>query len=769
MLARRAQHGRLLLFKDCSAAWIRPMSSSVRDSVASAGEAAGERALNQSKKKRWAWKNESDLREFLDSLKERYDIRTDEDWGRVTAKMVRACGGGGLFQAYGSLYAALDSAAYPVHTAPVRGRRWDTREKRKAFLDDVARRLELADPLDWRSVRKHQVDALGGAALLRRCGGLEPALRDAYGDEVTVRSKERALWESSVYRREFMAALGESLRFSTPEDWATLSRKQVVDFGGAPLLQYHKGSVVKAIKETIGEERWTAMRESRPRRTWACQESVRAFMEALGKKIGASTPEQWLSVKTSTLKSNRGGRLLARYRWNLREILSVAFPEIDWDDVVAPQFKSRDARRALVLDLGKRRGITTPAQWLSLTKEDFIAADAGEVLRAHGGIYGALRELLPEVDFSTVASENVKKPKSYWNDTRNVRAFMDTIAKRNDITTTDDWKRVSARDLIDAGGLGLLTSYGRRMIDVLKAAYPEREWNAWESRRVLPRGYWDDREEQRRFLAEFAEANGIQKEEDWAVVSLQDIAEAGGQGLVRRLAPHNVYALLSQVFPEKKFDQLYVTIGTVPASYWSEEIVTECMEFLREELSVERKEEWARVSQNDVVRASKASGRFVHKILHHFSLAEALRMAYPEEDWGFLDTATAGIPLKKSSQRSLRLSVQKLFPQADVLEDHLHQLQRLSGRPVELDVFVPSHSLAFEYQGEQHYHETPAFSSLEAVRHRDEEKRRLCRAEGIRLVEVPYWWDFSLPSLAATVHTQYPSLLREAASDIVVR
>lgn len=99
------------------------------------------------------------------------------------------------------------------------------------------------------------------------------------------------------------------------------------------------------------------------------------------------------------------------------------------------------------------------------------------------------------------------------------------------------------------------------------------------------------------------------------------------------------------------------------------------------------------MSFHDIARASKATGRSLYKFLHHMRLPDALRLAYPHEDWSCMETFDQGL-IKKSSQRSLRVLVQRLFPQAEVLEDHLHQLERISGKRVELDLFVPSHALA---------------------------------------------------------------------------
>lgn len=57
-----------------------------------------------------------------------------------------------------------------------------------------------------------------------------------------------------------------------------------------------------------------------------------------------------------------------------------------------------------------------------------------------------------------------------------------------------------------------------------------------------------------------------------------------------------------------------------------------------------------------------------------------------------------------------------------------------------LDFFIPSKSLAIEFNGKQHYEWTPRFHPSTAdflnQRHRDEKKREYCKARGIRLIEI---------------------------------
>ena len=74
---------------------------------------------------------------------------------------------------------------------------------------------------------------------------------------------------------------------------------------------------------------------------------------------------------------------------------------------------------------------------------------------------------------------------------------------------------------------------------------------------------------------------------------------------------------------------------------------------------------------------------------------------------------------------------------------------------MQLDVFIPSRSLAFEYQGKQHYEEVGVFSPLRTYQQRDEEKRSLCAANNIKLIEVPYWWNRTQESLEDIINTSW--------------
>ncbi len=78
---------------------------------------------------------------------------------------------------------------------------------------------------------------------------------------------------------------------------------------------------------------------------------------------------------------------------------------------------------------------------------------------------------------------------------------------------------------------------------------------------------------------------------------------------------------------------------------------------------------------------------------------------------------------------------------------------------MELDIFLPKEQLAFEYQGEQHFHYVYHLRTPLQQKQKDEEKRGACREKEITLVEVPYWWDKETSSLVAAIHKERKDLI----------
>ncbi len=78
---------------------------------------------------------------------------------------------------------------------------------------------------------------------------------------------------------------------------------------------------------------------------------------------------------------------------------------------------------------------------------------------------------------------------------------------------------------------------------------------------------------------------------------------------------------------------------------------------------------------------------------------------------------------------------------------------------MELDIFLPKEQLAFEYQGEHHFHDVYHLGASWQQKQRDKEKRESCKENEITLIEVPYWWNKEISSLAATIDNERKDLI----------
>lgn len=103
----------------------------------------------------------------------------------------------------------------------------------------------------------------------------------------------------------------------------------------------------------------------------------------------------------------------------------------------------------------------------------------------------------------------------------------------------------------------------------------------------------------------------------------------------------------------------------------------------------------------------------------------------------------------KKNQALVFQYIQEIFPSEEVLFDYKHpELKFISGRKMELDIFIKTHSLAIEYQGEYHFEGfwggRGVFNEsqeIEQIQRRDQEKRDACKLAEIILVEIPFTWD----------------------------
>eukprot|EP01126_Amoeba_proteus_P037685 TRINITY_DN389_c0_g1_i1.p2 TRINITY_DN389_c0_g1~~TRINITY_DN389_c0_g1_i1.p2 ORF type:complete len:165 (+),score=28.73 TRINITY_DN389_c0_g1_i1:634-1128(+) len=160
-------------------------------------------------------------------------------------------------------------------------------------------------------------------------------------------------------------------------------------------------------------------------------------------------------------------------------------------------------------------------------------------------------------------------------------------------------------------------------------------------------------------------------------------------------------------------------------------------------------EDWYNISRAQIEKYEDGK-----KMISKFKrLCFALQFAFPDYPWNVQKFSKK---LKKSSQRWLLLTLKNIYTHGDCfLEDHVLYYDLI---PVELDIYLPNLQLAFEYQGEQHYHDLERIFgktySLGRLLFRDHKKKECSNKFGINLITVPYWWDHEELSLREIITLQ---------------
>lgn len=157
---------------------------------------------------------------------------------------------------------------------------------------------------------------------------------------------------------------------------------------------------------------------------------------------------------------------------------------------------------------------------------------------------------------------------------------------------------------------------------------------------------------------------------------------------------------------------------------------------------ITRRQALLREAQRKVRRAERTLTRKIENIVR-------IEFGYKEvgESW--------------TSETLLFQIVCNIFPGHEALRHH--RPGWLEG--LELDIFLPGKNIAFEYQGQQHFHPIEAWGgeqALDELQERDAKKARICKERGIKLITVDYTEPLTREHILGYVSTQIDGLDKDS-------
>lgn len=276
----------------------------------------------------------------------------------------------------------------------------------------------------------------------------------------------------------------------------------------------------------------------RHRGYWDQRETKRAFLDGIAKEFNIKDAKDWRRVGTAAIVQRGGAGLLNKYPSFLAALQDIypeeAFDARDCRSAVPNGYWDCRARRKAFFDgVAARHSVRSPEDWKGITTRTIIAMKgAGLLQKFQGSLKNALADAYPGVDWLECRPH---KPAGHWEYKEHRKAFFDSLATKLNVTSTEDWGRVSRSEVEQHGGGGLLATQYDSLFTALADVYPSFSASAFRFMKQVPPSYWDDDARVVDFV-KFAEPHlNVSRPDDWYRVGHEHIAAlAGGRGLLTR-------------------------------------------------------------------------------------------------------------------------------------------------------------------------------------------------------------------------------------------
>ena len=614
---------------------------------------------------------------------------------------------------------------------------WKNRDNIEKFLFKIKEKYNLSTVEDWNSITQKQIQSNGGGSLLHNFTVFElKCIACPEGKLIFNKPKQPpGYWENKENIDKFLSKIKEKYNLNTPEDWNSITRKQIQSNGGGTLLSKYSIYELKCMAHPEGKSLFKNPNQSSG--YWEDQENILQFLLTLKEKYNLNTPEDWNSITTSHIQSNGGGSLLLKY--SMFELKCMACPEGKSIFNYPPGYwEDQENIDKFLSKIKEKYNLNSPEDWNSITRQH-INSNGGWILLSKYSIYELKCLACPE---GKLIFNNPPQPPGYWENKENIDKFLTKIKEKYNLNTPEDWNSITQKQIQSNGGASLLHKY--TIYELKRMACPEGQFNNPKQ----PPGYWENKENILKFLSQIKEKYNLNTPEDWNSITRDVLSHEGGWTI---LSKYSIYELKCMACPEGKS----LFYQSKPARYWeNKENIHRFLLEIKEKYNLHTQEDWKRISKSQIT--SEGGGGLFHskyylKTKIQFGTLNGKPFFVP-----FSKLISESPIQKRSSQRWLFLQIQNLFPREEIVEDYFHsEISRISGANVQFDVFLIRKKIAIEYHGKQHYEDIPrAFSNVEAYQYKDLEKEKLCKEHGIQLVVIPYWWDNKLDSLKTFLYSK---------------
>ena len=480
------------------------------------------------------WENQENIQKFLDELKEKLDLKTPNDWDLITQKVIKDNGGRGILDKYSMNEVKLMACPDLNSLQKFDVKYWQNKDNINKFLDDLREKLNLQTPKDWNLITWKQIFDNGGNNLRKlyslydiKCIGCPE------GKEIFQRKiKDKGYWEKQENIQKFLVELKEKLNLKTPNDWDSITQKDIKDYGGSGLIDKYTINTIKRMACPEGKNIFT--KANKPSGFWDNKENIQNFIIKLKENFNLQTPEDWNSITQKQIISLGGSKLL--HTLSVFDIKYLGCPEgkllFSKPNKPSGYWKKQENVLHFLDEIKEKLNLRNYEDWNLITVKDINRFGGGKLLHLY-----TLFELkclgCPE---GISSFSQPRKPSGYWKNENNIKKFLNDFKKQLKLNSPNDWELISTRDIKFFGGCNLLERY--TLYDLKCIGCPEGK--KFFSKPNKPPGYWENEDNIQQFIDSLKETYQLKNLEDWKRLSIFQIRSQGGQGLLSKYSKDDI-------------------------------------------------------------------------------------------------------------------------------------------------------------------------------------------------------------------------------------
>ena len=404
------------------------------------------------------WENEENIFQFLQEVKEKYNLKTSTDWNSLTNKKISKLGGSSILKKY-SIYdlkcMACPEGENDFNLPSKPPGYWENEECVKKFLEKFKEKYNLKQPEDWNSITKAQIKKFGGTTLFNSYSLYQlKCLGCTEGNFTPVHHKSKGFWRNIDNVQQFLIELKEKLNFQNFDDWNSLNKEHILNNGGRGLLSCYSLYQLKCLGFPDGKNKFS--KPTKPTGYWHNHENVKSYLKELKENLNLKTPEDWNSITQQQVQLHGGNGLLKKH--SIYELKCIGCPEgksiFNKPNKKIGFWEKQENIQKFLDKVKVELNFHTPEEWNTLNTKQIIALGGSRLLKFYT-IFEIKCMACPEGRLLYNQPTIYKSP-GFWNSQQNIDNFINHLKTNLKIQSPEDWKRVSKSQICELGGNGLL-------------------------------------------------------------------------------------------------------------------------------------------------------------------------------------------------------------------------------------------------------------------------------------------------------------------------